>query len=62
MSKTQVYNYLQIAAILIVALMACAFNANDKANLEFGIIAEAIILTVTLGWRIFYAQEIKEGI
>ena len=62
MSKTQVYNYLQIAAILMVALMACAFNADQKANLQTGIVLEAIILAITVVWRIDFSEEIKEGI
>lgn len=61
MSKTQVYNYLQIAAILMVALMACMFNDNNKVNLQTSIVLEAIILTITLVWRIAFSEEIKEG-
>lgn len=61
MPKTQVYNYLQIAAIFMIILMAAMFNADAKADLRTPIIFELIILAVTAVWRIAFHDEIVEG-
>lgn len=61
MSKTTVFNYLQIAAIFFVALLAFMFNTNDKVNMETGIALEAIVLAITLVWRVVFHEEITLG-
>ncbi len=61
MSKTQVYNYLKIAAIAMIALMALLFNQDNKVNLQTAIVFELIILAVTGIWRIAFHDEIVHG-